>query len=415
MTIELITHKNYRYLIFAMIYLDQGFIEVFMAIYMSLYLSSFGVSILFIGLTLTIGNFPWIIKIFYGILSDRKKIGKLGRRMPYMIIGSIAAAILFFLLIPINPLLEWVIFVSIIALANFFNAIADTSTDGLVVDTTPPDKSGAAQSVCWGSKFVGYLIASLLVGFMIEIYSWSIYFLFMGLFLLIPIPLLFLAKEPPYEIPGKFPWKDLKETFKKRLVWIVSALFVLTELGLYSVLSMLPLFLSLELGLNISIVGIVMSLGSAGFLMGCIISGPIQDKLTRRKSIGLSIIFLSIIFMIVSLIQGLLMAIIAVICAGLAWGFLQIAEMVLSMDLCKKSISATMFSVFMSIINVGIILGPITGAILVELVSFRMTFFIAALIVLSNIILVIFMKGTETLFREEPSCDEEPQMKLKPP
>ncbi|MHA1687903.1 MAG: hypothetical protein ACTSYC_00990 [Promethearchaeota archaeon] len=102
--IELKTHQNFRYLIFAIIYVHQGFIEVFMAIYMSLYLTSHGVSILYVGLTLTIGNSPWIVKIFYGILSDRKKIGRMSRRIPYIIIGSIAAAILFFLLIPINPL-----------------------------------------------------------------------------------------------------------------------------------------------------------------------------------------------------------------------------------------------------------------------------------------------------------------------
>ncbi|MHA1726061.1 MAG: hypothetical protein ACTSYC_00995 [Promethearchaeota archaeon] len=65
----------------------------------------------------------------------------------------------------------------LIALANFFNAIADTSTDGLVVDTTPPEKSSSAHSVCWGSKFVGYLIASILVGFIVELFSWSTFFI----------------------------------------------------------------------------------------------------------------------------------------------------------------------------------------------------------------------------------------------
>ncbi|MHA1805568.1 MAG: MFS transporter [Promethearchaeota archaeon] len=399
--IELKTHQNFRYLIFAIIYVHQGFIEVFMAIYMSLYLTSHGVSILYVGLTLTIGNSPWIVKIFYGILSDRKKIGRMGRRIPYMIIGSIAAAILFFLLIPVNPLSNWAIFVLLIALANFFNAVADTSTDGLVVDTTPPEKSGSAQSVCWGSKFVGYLIASILVGFIVELFSWSIYFIFMGLFLLIPMPLLFIAQEPPYEIPERFPWNDLKETFKKRLVWIVVAMFILSETGLYCVLSMLPLFLSLDLGLNISMVGIVMSLGSAGFLTGCLISGPLLDKLSRRMSIGFSMTFLALMLFIVSLVQGLLMAFIIVVIAGIAWGFLQIAEMILSMDLCKPSISATMFSVYMSIINIGIMLGPLLGAVLVETVSFRPTFIIAALIVLSNIIFIIFIKGTETLFKKE--------------
>ncbi|MHA1492369.1 MAG: MFS transporter [Promethearchaeota archaeon] len=400
-SIDLKEHQSYRYSIFGIIYLHQGFIEVFMSIYMSLYLMSFGVSILFIGLTLAIGNFPWIIKIFYGIVSDRKSIGSWGRRIPYMLIGSIFAAVLFFVLIPVNPLTDWIIFVSIIFIANFFNAISDTATDGLIVDITSLEKRGTAQSVCWGSKFVGYLIASILVGFMVELFSWSLYFVFMGFFLLIPIPMLLLSREPPYEIPKKFPWKDLKDTFKKRLVWIVIIMFILTGIGLYIVLSMLPLFLSIELQLPISSVGIIMAVGSAGFMIGCLISGFFLEKFSRRVNVAISVIFLSTIIFLVSLVQDPLIALIIVAFAGLAWGVLQITEMMLSMDISKKSIAATIFSVYMSIINIGVMLGPIVGAFLVELYSFRLTFVIAGFIVISNLIFIVFIKDIDKLFKEK--------------
>ncbi|TFG22121.1 MAG: MFS transporter, partial [Promethearchaeota archaeon] len=240
-------HKNFRYTIFGMIYLHQGFIEVFMYIYMALYLLSFGVSILYIGLSIAIGNAPWIVKPLYGIISDRKGFGKWGRRIPYMLVGSFFSAILFFMLIPVNPFSAWVIFVSIIAAANFFNAFCDTATDGLIVDTTDPEKRGTAQSICWGSKFTGYVTAAILVGFMIEIFGWGLYFVFMGFFLLIPIPLLLISQEPRFNVPEKFPTQDLKDTFKQKLVWLVLTFFIVSGMGLYIILSMLPLFLSLEL------------------------------------------------------------------------------------------------------------------------------------------------------------------------
>ena len=182
--------KYLRYSIFAIIYLHQGFIEVFMYTYMALYLLSYGISILVIGLTIAIGTSPWLFKIFYGIMTDRKGSRKWGRRIPYMLVGSFFAAILFFALIPINPFSAWVFFTSIIFVANFFNALCDTATDGLVVDTTTTEKRGSVQSLCWGSKFAGYITAAILVGFMVEIFSWTIYFVFMGIFLLLPIPLL---------------------------------------------------------------------------------------------------------------------------------------------------------------------------------------------------------------------------------
>ena len=95
------------------------------------------------------------------------------------------------------------------------------------------------------------------------------------------------------------------------------------------------------------------------------------------------------------------MAIIFMILAGLSWGIFQIAEMMLSMDFCKKTISATMYSFYMSIINLGQMIGAIIGAILVQMFGFRIAFVCAAFVVLSTLILVYFMKGTETLFIEE--------------
>ena len=398
---ELSKHQNFRYLIFGMIYLHQGFIEVFMYIYMALYLLSFGVSILYIGLSIAIGTAPWIIKPIYGILSDRKGIGKWGRRIPYMLVGSFFAAILFFMLIPVDPSTGWIVFVSIITLANFFNAFCDTATDGLIVDTTEPEKRGAAQSVCWGSKFVGYVTAALLVGFMIEIIGWGLYFIFMGFFLLMPIPLLLISREPSYDVSEKFPMQDIKDTFKEKLVWLVLIFFIVAGIGLNIILSMLPLFFTLELNFNLSLVGIIMSVGYVSFLIGCIISGPILDKLSRRTSITVSIIFLSIIIFLVSLTLNILMAIIFMVLAGLSWGIFQIAQMMLSMDLCKKSISATIYSCYMSVINLGGTLGTIIGALLVITYGFRIAFIVAAFVALSSLILVYFMKGTEDLFPEE--------------
>ncbi len=401
MKIDLLKQQRLRYTVFGIIYLHQGFIEVFMYTFMALYLLSYGVSIFVIGLTIAIGTSPWLFKILYGMASDRKGSKRWGRRIPYMLVGSFFAAILFFTLIPINPFSAWVLFTSIIFAANFFNALCDTATDGLVVDTSSPEKRGSVQSLCWGSKFVGYVTAALLVGFMVEIFSWTIFFVFMGIFLLLPIPLLFITREPPYEIPEKFPLQDFKDTFKKRLVWLVILLFIVSELGLWIVLSMLPLFLSLELKLSLSLVGIVMAAGYGGFLIGCLVTGPILDKLSRRMSIIISIFFLAVIILLVSITQNILMALVFIVLAGFSWGVFQIIKMMLSMDLCKKTISATMYSTYMSLINIGGTIGTVVGALLVVMFGFRIAFTCSAVIVLSTLLIVVFIKGTEKLFAEE--------------
>jgi MFS family permease len=217
----------------------------------------------------------------------------------------------------------------------------------------------------------------------------------MGFFLLLPIPLLLIAKEPPYEIPAKFPWKDFKETFKKRIVWIILLFFILIEFGIYVIFAMMPLFLTLDLKLDLSLVGIVMAGGSFGFFIGCLVSGPIFDRLSRKMGIIISILILISAFFLVSLIQNFTMALIFVLLTGFAWGLFQIIQMIISMDITKKSISATMFSIFMSLYNFGQILGALFGAILVTTFGFRLAFILAAIIILPTLFLALLIKGTE--------------------
>ncbi|TFG08136.1 MAG: MFS transporter [Promethearchaeota archaeon] len=403
---DLVEHGLLRNSIFSIVYMHQGFIEVFLFIYMALYMISFGVSLTLIGLTIFIVNLPWIIKPIYGITTDRKGSKKWGRRIPYMLSTSIFSGIMFFFIIPLNPNSDWLFFTVVTTLAYLFSGISDTATDGLVVDSTSPENRGKVQSICWGSKLGGYVIASLLVGFMVELLSWTIYFIFMGIFLLLPIPLFFIAREPVYEIPEKFPWKDLKSVFKKRLIWIILILFILIEFGVYVVLSMMPLFLSIDLNLSLSNVGIVMTAGSLGFFIGCLISGPIFDRLSRRAGVMMTIAFMLVMFFLVSTIINFTMALIFVLIFGLAWGLFQIIQLIVSMDICKKSISATMFSIYMSVYNLGNALGALFGAIFAEAFGFRIAFIIAGFVVLPTLFLALLIKGTQTLFEGEADAVE---------
>lgn len=67
---DLHEHNLIRNSIFSIVYLHQGFIEVFLFIYMALYMLEFGVSLTLIGLTIFIVNLPWVIKPIYGVSTD---------------------------------------------------------------------------------------------------------------------------------------------------------------------------------------------------------------------------------------------------------------------------------------------------------------------------------------------------------
>ena len=192
-----------------------------------------------------------------------------------------------------------------------------------------------------------------------------------------------------------------------RIVWIILTLFVASSLATSIVFSMAPLFLSIELNLELTQVGLVMAAGSLGFFIGTLISGPIFDKFSRKKGISIALIFLMVMFFMVSLIQNLMMAFIFIILFGLAYGLNTIIKMIISMDICKKSISATMFSVYMGLYNLGSMLGTIIGALLVEAYGFQFAFLFGGLVVLFTFILAFFIRDTENFFADNTNSIKE--------
>lgn len=64
--------KSPRYLMFALLYFAQGSIMAFFTALNALYLQSFGLDMSRIGLIGTIALIPFVIKIFFGMLSDKK-------------------------------------------------------------------------------------------------------------------------------------------------------------------------------------------------------------------------------------------------------------------------------------------------------------------------------------------------------
>jgi PAT family beta-lactamase induction signal transducer AmpG len=75
--------KTIKYAMFAMLYFAQGSIMSFFTTLNALYLHSFGLGMGKIGIIGTIGMIPFVIKIFFGMLSDKVNFFGFGNRKPY--------------------------------------------------------------------------------------------------------------------------------------------------------------------------------------------------------------------------------------------------------------------------------------------------------------------------------------------
>lgn len=111
---------------------------------------------------------PWLIKPLYGFLSDALPIFGY-RRRTYLIGAGALGAVAWTSLASIVDSALGALFASI--LASFSVALSDVVVDSIVVERVrglPSERSGALQSLCWGTSAVGGLISAYFSGSLLE-------------------------------------------------------------------------------------------------------------------------------------------------------------------------------------------------------------------------------------------------------
>lgn len=153
-------NRSYRYLVFSLLYFAQGSVLGYFTALNALYLRSFDLSMTRIGLFSAIAIIPLILKIFWGMLSDKVSFFGLGYRKPYIVIGLLMQAggqILFPFIHPVHafPLLLATGFFTLLGMALF-----DTCTDGFALDTTTKGEMGKVQGIMVAGRSVGIVLIS---------------------------------------------------------------------------------------------------------------------------------------------------------------------------------------------------------------------------------------------------------------
>ena len=79
--------KLTRFTMFALLYFTQGTILGYFASLNALYMLENGLDMADVGIFSTIALIPFVIKILFGMLSDRYNLLGFGHRKPYILIG----------------------------------------------------------------------------------------------------------------------------------------------------------------------------------------------------------------------------------------------------------------------------------------------------------------------------------------
>lgn len=327
-----------------------------------------------------IASIPWMVKPFFGFLSDGLPIFGYHRR-PYLILSGLLGVG------------SWVAMATgvhsataataAIALGSLSVAMSDVIVDSLVVERARGESvsaAGSLQSLCWGASAIGGLITAYFSGALLQQFDVKTVFLITATFPLIVSAVAWLIAEE--RSVGRSEWAEvksqlgqLKAAVSQKSIWLPTAFLFLWQ-AMPSGESALFYFNTNELGFEPEFLGRVRLVTSFAAIAGIWVFQRFLKTVPFRVIFGWSTVISSVL--------GLSMLILVTHVNrefGISdrWFSLgdsliltvmgQIAFMpvlVLAARLCPAGVEATLFALLMSVVNFSGFVSYQLGAILMK-------------------------------------------------
>jgi PAT family beta-lactamase induction signal transducer AmpG len=387
-------HTTLRYFNFIALYVAQGIPEGLALFGIPAWMAMHGKTPGEIGSFVAAVGLPWSFKLVVAPLMDRFTYLPMGRRRPWVIIGQLGLILSFIAMafVP-DPLNNPELMLAAGFALGCFGAFQDVATDGMAIDIVPTDQQARANGFMWGAKIIGTSASLALGSWMINAYGFKSAVLtlsiLVGLIMLVPVCL----RERPGE---KFlPWskgksspetekmqlgswsvilKSLYKVFSLRNSLLLAVLLFITQGSYNYIATLLPIFTVQALGWSDQAYSQYFATASlAGGIGGMLIGGILIDRFGKVRMMNIyfvilillttSFVLLQSYWTFVSFIASFMMI------YQLLYVFACIGIFSIAMECCWKKVSASQFTIYMTIGN----LGRIAGAKLIGPVKLELT------------------------------------------
>ena len=306
--------KALRFSLFGLLYFTQGIILGYFASLNALYLLSNGLDMADAGIFASIAMIPFVIKILFGMLSDRFNFFGLGHRKPYIAMGLAVQFACLIAVANINPGAQFWTFVGVAFMLQMGMAFYDTCTDGLALDTVPEHEKGMLQGFMVGGRSVGVIAAASLAGLIAE-RSLAGCFYFLAILTLLPFALLFFVREAPRTAELRFNWGAFR-AFKRGQVQAVSAIGLILYLVIVGANQLVNPAIAESFDISLSTAGLITTLWGAACVAGAILGGTIMDRSGNRRALWISIVGVAAALALLALANTLWLAVGQPSCSG---------------------------------------------------------------------------------------------------
>lgn len=388
-----------RYFNFSALYFAEGLAQGMLFVGIPAWMAMQGKSPTEIGSFAVACSVPWTFKFIVAPLMDRYTYLPMGRKRPWVLLGHLGLmlSIIVFALVP-DPLNNLNIFFAAAFLVSSFGAIQDAAGDAMAVDVVPPDQQARANGYMQGSRMIGSSLALVLCSWILNKYGFeaSMLTLFSLVAVVTIVPVVIREHKGEKILPftrGKASetsqkmqvsnwsviFKALFNVFKLRNSLLVVILLFITQ-GAYNFFeTLLPIFAVKITGwTNVLYSQAFATADLIGGIIGMLAGGFLIEKFGKKRMINLY--FLLIILLVLtlnvagSLWQNTNMLYGFIIIYRLLNAFAKIGVFAIAMQCCSKNISASQFTIFMTMGATGSIAGASLVGIIKENFDWNMTF-----------------------------------------
>jgi MFS family permease len=317
---------------------------------------------------LTVFNLPWIIKPLYGMVSDFLPLFGY-RRKSYLILAN-AAAVLGYAWVVVLVKPTDIAFA--LMLTAYAMAISSTLCGAVLVEQGQRlSESGTFVNQQWLWYNIAAMAAAIVGGQLVQ-YLPPTTALHVAAAIVACAPFavigstmfLISEKKTPVNLKGmKHTFAGLMMAFRRRHLWITAAFIFLYY---FSPGMSTPLYYHMTDDLKFSqgYIGVLGSIGSAGWVAGALVYRRFFGGLTLKNLINLSIAFGTAASLGFLLFWNEPAAAAISFCAGFAAMLATVATLTLAADYCPKRAEGFSFAILMSIINLATTLSDNIGSYL---------------------------------------------------
>lgn len=342
---------------------------------------------------------PWTFKFVVAPLMDRYTYLPMGRKRPWVLFGQLGliASLIAMAYVP-DPLNNLRLFMGAAFLVSVFGALQDAAADGMAVDVIPAHQQARANGFMAGSRMIGSSLALAVGSWLLNAYNFTVAMLaisiLIGVVTLVPICL----REQPGEkllpwTPGSVSsetkrmqvtrwstiFNSLYSVFRLRNSLIVTVLLFVTQ-GAYNYFeTLLPLFAVNVTGwTNVFYSQAFATADLIGGIAGMFIGGYLIERFGKKRMIN------SYFFLIIAITVALISLKSYWTNTPFMYGFLityrwlnafaKIGVYAIAMQCCSKMVSASQFTMYMTMGAVGSMVGATLIGPIKENFGWELTF-----------------------------------------